>query len=221
MRLKFVLVILLAGAASISAIIFLHQRSSAPAPGPAPTPAASVAPPPQPTSVPAAAPTPPVIVKRELTPEEREADINAETDRLSEWAMNSDSQSLSNILNDLNSPEKEIRMAAIEAAKQFESTNAIPALKAAAANAVDSQEAIAMLQAADWLALPNANFQGSADAPQLTTAQQQAMDQNRAEAQARRQAYLDRQAGNQNTQSPPGQSAGPAPGSTAPGTAGN
>jgi HEAT repeat protein len=119
--------------------------------------------------------------------------------------MNNDPQSLSNILGDLTSPEKKIRMAAIEAAKQFESTNAIPVLKAAAATAEDNQEAIAMLEAADWLALPSADFNSPATKSQLTPEQAQRIEQARAKAQARRQEYLQQRAGNQNSQSAPGE----------------
>lgn len=121
--------------------------------------------------------------------------------------MNNDAQSLSNILADLTSPEKEIREAAIEAAKQFESTNAIPALKAAAANAEDNQEAIAMLEAADWLALPSVDFAATqanynrGDQQQLTPEQMQARQQDRARAQARRQEYLDKRAARQGSSS--------------------
>ncbi len=68
--------------------------------------------------------------------------------------MNDDPASLSNILADLTNPEKEIRDAAIEAAKQFGSTNAIPTLKAVAANTTDLEEQSALLEAADFLSLP-------------------------------------------------------------------
>jgi CheY-like chemotaxis protein len=126
--------------------------------------------------------------------------------------MNDDPQSLSNILADLTSPEKEIRMAAIEAAKQFESTNAIPVLKAAAANAEDNQEAIALLQAADWLALPTFDFNHPGTGPQLTPAQIQARDKNKAKAQARRQAQLQKN----NPPSASQQDSQPASGQTSP-----
>lgn len=76
------------------------------------------------------------------------------------------------ILGDLTSPEKEIREAAIEAAKQFGDTNAIPVLKALAANDADNQEAIEMLQAADFIALPEAPLVQHSNAP-LTPEQQQ------------------------------------------------
>ena len=196
MRTKFVLAILLAAGLIIGTIIFLKPHSSVPVPDVAPAPAVSAAPTPAPAPAPA-----PVVVKKTLTPEEHQAAIDTETDRLSAWAMNDDPQSLSNILSDLTSPEQEIRMAAIEAAKQFESTNAIPDLKAAAANAEDNEEAIAMLEAADWLALPNADFSSRGTKPQLTPEQIQAAAQRKSEHDARIQAQMQKHAGNQNPQS--------------------
>ena len=157
MRPKIVLVILLPVVLVVGAVVFLRPHAATPVPEVAPAAAVSAAPAPAPAPAPTPAPAP-AVVKKTPTPEEREAAISAETDRLAAWAMNNDLQSLSNILGDLNSPEKEIRLAAIEAAKQFESTNAIPVLKAAAATAEDNQEAIAMLEAADWLALPDADM---------------------------------------------------------------
>jgi hypothetical protein len=82
------------------------------------------------TPAPAPAPaTVPAITNVVLSAEERAAEI----DRLRDWAMNDDAESLNHIVAGLTSPEKEIREAAIEATKQFGSTNAISALKAAAA----------------------------------------------------------------------------------------
>ena len=81
--------------------------------------------------------------------------IEAETDRLQQLSMSDDPISLSNILADLTSPEKEIRAAAIEATKQFGSTNAIPALKAAAEASEDHEEKAAFLEAVDFLSLPS------------------------------------------------------------------
>ena len=52
-------------------------------------------------------------------------------DRLQDWSMNDDAESLNHIVAGLTSPEKEIREAAIEATKQFGSADAISALKAA------------------------------------------------------------------------------------------
>jgi hypothetical protein len=200
MRPKIVLVILLAGILAIGAIVFLKPYSPAPVAVAAPAPAVSAAPTPVPVPAPTPAPAP-VVVKKAPTPEERQDAIDAETDRLSSWAMNDDPQSLSNILGDLTSPEKEIRMAAIEAAKQFESTNAIPVLKAAAANAEDNQEAIAMLEAADWLALPSVDFSHPGTNPQLTPEQAQRIEQNRAKARAGWEARMQMRTGNQGSPS--------------------
>jgi type IV secretory pathway VirB10-like protein len=119
------------------------------APEPVAPPVASTPPPPAPSPTPIASPPPHV-----LTAEERQAAIDAEMGRLQDWSMNSDPASLSNILADLTNSEKDIREAAIEATKQFGSTNAIPALKAAAINSTDTDEQIEMLQAANFLTLP-------------------------------------------------------------------
>ena len=62
-----------------------------------------------------------------------------------------DPASLAAILNDLTNPEKEVRLAAIEATKQFGSRDAIPALQADVARATDTDEKIALLEAADFL----------------------------------------------------------------------
>ena len=160
-------------------------------------------PPPAPAPV-AAAP----VATRVLTPEQRQAAIDAEIDRLQDWSMNNDPASLSNILADLTSPEKEIRDAAIEAAKQFDSTNAIPTLKAVAANTADTGEQIALLEAADFLSLPSL--------PPLTKPPQ-TREQMKAAAQQARQAHQNRlQQGTQSqnpssgTQSSPDQNS-PAP----------
>src|SRR5208337_364212 len=84
------------------------------------------------TNVPPPAPAPinaAPVATNTLTDEQRQAAINAETDRLQQWAMNDDPASLSNILADLTSPEKEVRQAAIDAVQQFGSSNAIPVLE--------------------------------------------------------------------------------------------
>jgi hypothetical protein len=115
------------------------------------------------TNPPAPAPVavvPSPSIQKTLAPEEREQQIQRETERLAVLAMNSDAESLSNILADLTSPEKEIRMAAIEAAKQFDSTNAIPVLKAMAEQATDLEEANALAEAVEFLELPDANLGG-------------------------------------------------------------
>jgi HEAT repeats len=90
-----------------------------------------------------------------MTPEQRQASIEAEADRLQELSMNNDPASLADILADLSSPEKEIRSAAIEAARQFGSPSAIPTLKTAAASTTDPEEQASLLAAADYLSLPS------------------------------------------------------------------
>jgi hypothetical protein len=183
MRPKFVFTLLLLALLILVGAFFLKQHlRNVPPPTPEiATPAsvlaasvvARVAPPPAPAPIPA---TP--VVTNILTPEQREAAIDAETDQLQQWSMNDDPASLSNILADLTSSEKEIRDAAIEAAKEFGSTNAIPALKAAADNTDDLQEKIARLEAADFLSVPSMDFSGPVIHP--TPEQIQADAQRRA-----------------------------------------
>jgi hypothetical protein len=184
MRPKFVVVLLLLASLVLGAVFFLKQHLGNVAPSPAPPPAsnvvASVAPPP----VPAPAPIPAAPASTiTLTPEQRQAAIDAETDRLQEWSMNDDPASLSNILADLTNSEKEIRDAAIEAAKQFGSTNAIPTLKAVAANTTDPEEQIALLEAANFLSLPTLP---------LGNKPTQTREQMKAAAQQAREAHQNR-----------------------------
>jgi hypothetical protein len=206
MRPKFVFALLLLALLVLGAAFLLKQHwENAGTPPPVtesvtPAPVVSVAPPP----APAPAVTAPVAANT-LTPEQRQAAIDAETDRLQDWSMNNDPASLSNILADLTNPEKEIREAAIEAAKQFDSTNAIPVLKAVAANTTDTEEQIALLEAANFLSLPSLP---------LGTKPAQTREQMKATAQQARQAHqnkLQQGAQSQNpssgTQSSPDQNA--------------
>lgn len=97
----------------------------------------------------------PVLIQ---SSEQQQAAIDAEIDRLQQFSMKDDPASLSNILADLTNPEKEVWKAAVEATKQFGSTNAIPILKAVAANTDDTREQITLLEAADFLSLPSVDF---------------------------------------------------------------
>jgi hypothetical protein len=196
-RPKFVFALLLPAFLVLGAAFLLKQHGGNAAKPPpvsesvTPAPVASVAPPPAPAPVPAA-----TVSTNVLTPEQRQAAIDAETDRLQQWSMNDDPASLSNILADLANPEKEIRDAAIEATEQFGSTNAIPVLKAVAANTDDTEEQIALLEAADFLSLPGMDFSKPA-APKTA-------DQMSAQAQQARKAYqnkLQKGAQNQNSAS--------------------
>jgi hypothetical protein len=168
----------------------------------------SVAPPPAPIPVPA--------VTNTLTPEQRQVAIDTETDRLQQWSMSDDPASLSNILADLTNSEKEVREAAIEAAKQFGSINAIPTLKDMAANDEDPEEKAALLEAADYLALPSFTFGGSGTGTPATPEQIQIDQQARAEHDAHRQAQIQKHATDQNAQPTPDQNTTPPPGHNSP-----
>lgn len=209
MRPKFVLAVLLLAFLAVSAAVLLKQpkppaKSQTPVPPVVVAPAAPSAYVPPPAAAPA--------VAKIQTPEEHRAAIDAEKDRLYTWSMSGDSRNLPNIVADLSSTEKEIRMAAIEATKQLGDTNAIPALKEAAAKTDDNEEAIAMLQAADFIALPEVTltaFDGS-QVPQ-TPQEVQAQAQSKAQAAARRQAELQRRAQQQAQGQQPNTSQRPPP----------
>jgi hypothetical protein len=159
MRPKFIFAMLLLALLVLgAAFLFKQHWGNTAAPPPVnesvtSAPVVSAVPPSAPVSVPIAP-----VSTNVRTPEQRQTAIEAETDRLQQWSMNDDPASLTNILADLTNPEKEIRDAAIEAAKQFGSTNAIPTLKAVAANTTDTEEQIALLEAANFLSLPPIDF---------------------------------------------------------------
>jgi hypothetical protein len=210
MRPKFVFAMLLLALLVLGAALYLKQHSGQVATPPA-SPAIATPAPPPPSNVVTRVALPPAsapAATNTLTPEQRQAAIDAETDRLQEWSMSDDPASLSNILADLTSPEKEIRDAAIEAAKQFGGTNAIAALKAAAANAHDTEEQIALLEAAQFLSLPSLSSSGpDTRTPEQIQADAQRNDEKNAHRQAQRQKHIS----NQNSQSTPDQSTAPPP----------
>lgn len=190
MRPKIIIIILLAGLASVTGILLIKHQGSSPPAAPIAITETKPAPPqtaPAITNVPPPAPAP--VATNALTSEQRQAAIDAETARLQQWSMNDDPASLSSILADLTNSEKEIREAAIEAAEQFGSTNAIPILKNLAANDEDPEEKAALLEAAHFLSLPSI-FDGI----QPSTP---------AEREARRQARIQNRAANQNSPAAP------------------
>ena len=192
MRPKIVILILLAGLAAVTGILLIKHRGTPPPAAPmAITETKPAAPQTAPaiTNVPPSAPAP--VATNTLTPEQRQAAIAAETDRLQHWAMNDDPASLSSILADLTNPEKEIRSAAIEAAEQYGSTNAIPILNNLAAKDGDAEEKAALLEAANFLSLPSIFEVGKSITP--------------AEREARRQARIQKHAPNQNSPAAPNQ----------------
>ena len=152
------------------------------------------------------------VASSPMTPEEHQAAIGAEIDRLQDLSANNDPASLTAILSDLTSPDKKVRLAAIEAAKQFGSADAIPVLKADAATTQDPEEQTAMLEAADILSLPDMTMAGSGAGTPATPEQIQAAQQKYAAMQARRLAH----SGSGQNQRPqpgaPASSSGGAPG---------
>ncbi|MGH7939457.1 MAG: hypothetical protein ACREFR_00105 [Limisphaerales bacterium] len=197
MRPNFVLGILLAAGLALGALAFLKRH-----PGPSAPPAvvASVpAPTPMPRAIFSEPTAPPPAPAPALTPEEQQAADDAEIDRLQDWSASHDPQSLSNILADLGSPEKGVREAAIEAARQFQSTNAIPALKAAAMSSTDTDEQMEMLEAANFLSQP------FIDASPPTPEEVQARQQQRAKllAQMKQQQGQRQNPNGSGAQAPP------------------
>jgi hypothetical protein len=128
----------------------------------------------------------PLAAAHTMTPEQKEAYIEDEVGRLQDLSTRDDAASLSAILRDLTNSEKQVRLSAVEAAKQFGGRDAIPTLKADVANTQDIGEQIALLEAADFLSLPTI---ADLDVQQPKTPEQmQAAQQRRDQRAARRQA---------------------------------
>jgi len=165
MRPKVVIIVFFAAFLVLGAALLVKRSPIEPKPAATmtETPAAPAIPAPA-SSVPETVVVPPPQTNS-VTPEQRQEAVDAETDRLQQWSMKDDPASLSNILADLTNPEKEVREAAINATKEFGSTNAIPALKAAAEATEDLQEKIAYLDAAQFLTIPPIDFSGPSAAP--------------------------------------------------------
>jgi len=81
--------------------------------------------------------------------------VDTRVEQLQELALTSDASSLETILSELNNPEGAIRKAAIEAAAQFGSRDAIPKLTEAAAQTDDAKDKVALTEAIDFLKLPS------------------------------------------------------------------
>ena len=108
----------------------------------------------------AAAPTFPAVVDTEVVDmdsapekEAHEEFVNRRTAELMDLAMTEDSSSLTVILSELNNPDPEIRAAAVTAAVQFKSTDAIPALQSAYDAATEPEEKLRIRDAMDFLSL--------------------------------------------------------------------
>ena len=74
---------------------------------------------------------------------------------LMDLGMSDDPRALKTILSELANPEAEIRQAAIEATKQFGSTDAIPALQSAMTNGVSADDRQDLKDAIEFLKLPS------------------------------------------------------------------
>ena len=219
MRTKFVLA-LMSFAALVLAVTFYFKQDFVQRPPPDPAKTAVLTPP---VANPGLATAPgstrqfgtqpiPVVtsaatVKPPMTPEERQAFIEAETSRLQDLSTQDDPASLSPILNDLTNLEKEVRLAAIEATKQFGSKDAIPVLQADVAGVTDTDEKIALLEAADFLSLPTLTDAGVPTPP--TPDQLQAIQEQRQRQAARKQYFLQKHAQDQNVLPLPGQNSQP------------
>jgi HEAT repeat protein len=86
---------------------------------------------------------------------EHETYVEKRVAELQDLAMDNDPKSLQVILSELTNRDPEIRQAAVDAAVQFGSRDAIPKLTDAASQTDDAVERAQMLQAADYLKLPS------------------------------------------------------------------
>jgi hypothetical protein len=98
---------------------------------------------------------PPVAPATNAPVVDHETYVQSEIDRLQELQANDDAQSLHAILAELTNSDKTVRAAAVEAATQFGSRDAIPALKDLAAHTPDPDERQQLQDAANFLALPS------------------------------------------------------------------
>lgn len=133
---------------------------------------------------------PPRSIATTSGPEKRAEAIEAEISHLRELAMKADDDALSLIVADLTHPEKEVREVAIESARELGNSNAIPILKAAAQNSEDTQEKIALLEAAEFLGLPQMTFESTPNT--RTPEQTRAAEQKMTDRMAQRDAVRDR-----------------------------
>ena len=90
-----------------------------------------------------------------LEEESHEQKVRQRIAELNDLAMNSDTNSLSTILAELNNSDKEIRKGALEAVIQFADRAAIPRLHEIADRTEDATEKAALLEAIEYLKLPS------------------------------------------------------------------
>lgn len=88
---------------------------------------------------------------------EHEAWVDAKADELVKLSWTDDSDSLKRILAELENPEQEIRKAALQAAANFGSRDAVPYLESLVATSTDAEEKISLIQTAEQLKMPTAS----------------------------------------------------------------
>jgi len=86
---------------------------------------------------------------------EHETYVEKRVAELQDLAMDDDPKSLQVILSELTNRDPEIRQAAVDAAVQFGSRDAIPKLTDAASQTDNAAERAAILEAAEFLKLPS------------------------------------------------------------------
>ena len=119
---------------------------------------------PQTSELPNAAPSPVQAVEPAIANDtvevrgtivEHETYVEKRVAELQDLAMDEDPKSLQIILSELTNRDPEIRQAAVDAAVQFGSRDAIPRLTDAASQTEDAGERAAILEAAEYLKLPS------------------------------------------------------------------
>jgi hypothetical protein len=166
MRPNVAIALLLSGAAIVVPLALLH-RNGAPQPvqqnavslTPAAPPSAkpeTAIPPQSQGSETAAAPSNMISNSQSNTVESnQEAYVEERISQLGDLGMDDDPASLNTILSELNNREPRIREAAVQAAIQFGSRDAIPRLTDAATQTDDPHEKAAILDAIEYLKLPS------------------------------------------------------------------
>lgn len=156
--------LLLFGAAILVPLLLLHRSStpqSAPVDATTPTAAAPVAKPETVSHQQPVAETSPANTNPGTNNQSNEVESNQEAyveqriSELGDLGMDDDPASLNTILSEVNNRDPRIRKAALDAAIQFGSRDAIPRLTDAAMQTDDPHEKAAIMDAIDYLKLPS------------------------------------------------------------------
>lgn len=160
MRAKVVIMVAVLGLPIFGALFAFHKNAagSATVSNPSPRQAAS------PAKTEPAEESPVVTAKSAIQPDNKstfasedahKAYVEQRSSQLMDLAMNDDRTSLDTILSELTNRDPEIRKAALEAAIQFGSRDAIPKLADAASQTDDPNEKAALNDAIEFLKLPS------------------------------------------------------------------